>query len=516
MATTAVTQYTTVLPLSAGLPGWVSDNMDKQRLASYDVYDDMYHNNPETFTLMLRGVDDQPILVPTAKSVIKTMSRYVGRGFGFTVPKTVGTPEQQVGAIKAYGDFFKREEVLSKFAIGRKELLRRGDLFWYLQGDTDKPLGSRISLTTLDPRTVFWLTDDNDTNKILGVQVVEHTMVGDKVSVKRQRWLKATHPEHPAFGAAPGATPPPIAYDSIVLEAEGWDGDNPKVVQNIAPIALLAPEITQLPIYHMKNDAETGNLYGSSELRGLERVIAAINQGATDQDIALAMAGLGMYKSSSGGPVADDGVTESDWIIGPGRVVEDESFERVDGVKSVSPSMDHLKYLSSEIDSVAGITDVTRGQVQAQVAESGVALAIRMSPTIDMADEKDVHIKDVFDHILYDLKSWFKAFEGQDFSAVEVVTAFGDKMPRNRDAELKELLELLTAGVVSKQFVQSLLQERFGYDLPEDIMTQISADLSAANAAADPYAQSLGANGAGAQQDATIDPTGQLGGGNIG
>lgn len=512
---TAVTQYSTALPLSGGLPGWVSDNMDKERLAAYDVYDDMYHNNPDTYTLMLRGIDDQPILVPTAKTVIKTQSRYVGRGFGFAVPKTVGAPDVQTAAIKAYGDLFKREEILSKFSIGRKELLRRGDLFWYLQADSDKAPGSRISVTTLDPRTVFWLLDDNDNTKKLGVMVVEHMVVGDKVSIKRQRWLKPIHPEHPNFGAALSAAQPPIAYDSIILEAEGWDSDTPKVVQNVSPIILLAPEITQLPIYHMRNDAETANVYGSSELRGLERVIAAINQGATDQDISLAMAGLGMYTSDSGGPVGDDGVTDSDWIIGPGRVIEDGTFKRVDGVKTVSPSMDHLKYLSSSVDSVAGITDVTRGEVQAQVAESGVALAIRMSPTIDMAEEKDLHIRDVFDHILYDLKSWFKAFEGLDFSTVDVVTAFGDKMPRNRDAEMKELLELLTAGVVSKQYVQEQLQERFGYKLPDDIMAQVGQDLAAANAAADPYGAVAGA----AQltpDTAMIDPTGRLGGDNIG
>lgn len=475
--------YQTVIPLVGSLPSWVTDKMDQERLASYDVYDDMYHNNPDTYALMLRGIDDQPILVPTGKSVIKNMSRYVGRGFGFAVPKTKGTPAEQELAIVTYGEFFKREEILSKFRSGVKELLRRGDLFWYIQGDTEKQPGSRMSIDTLDPRTVFKITAAEDPKSVVGYMVVEQFQDGDKLAVKKQVWRKNNDPLHPNFGN-PVA---PVSYECETIEADGWDGDNPKIIQKIVPLMLLPKEILQLPIYHMKNDAESQNVYGSSELAGLERVIAAINQGASDQDIALAMSGLGMYKSASGGPVGDNGDEGSDWIIGPGRVIEDSTFERIDGVGSIQPSMDHIKYLEEKIDGAVGITDVTRGNVTAEVAESGVALAIRMSPTIDMADEKDVHIKDIFDHVLFDLKSWFLALEGINLVNVDVITAFGDKMPRNRDAEMKELFSLLEAKVISTEFFQSQLVEKFGYKLPENIQDQIAADTKAA-APADPYA----------------------------
>lgn len=483
--------YQTVTPLVGSLPTWVTDKLDQERLASYDLYDDMYHNNPDTYALMLRGLDDMPILIPTAKSVIKNMCRYVGRGFGFAVPKTTGSASEQMLAITMYGELFKREELLSKFKMGIKELLRRGDLFWYIQGDGSKPLGSRISIDTLDPRTVFKMTAPEDPQSVVGYMVVEQFQDGDKLAVKKQVWLKNTSPDHPAYGNAAA----PVTYECETIEADGWDGDDPKIIKKVVPQMFLAKEIIQLPIYHMKNDAESQNPYGSSELRGLERVIAAINQGASDQDIALAMAGLGMYKSNSGGPVGDDGSSESDWIIGPGRVIEDESFERVDGVGSIEPSLEHIKYLENKIDATVGVTDVTRGEVTAEVAESGVALAIRMSPTIDMADEKDVHVKDVFDHILYDLKAWFKALEGVDLVNVEVITAFGDKMPRNRDAEMKELFELLEAKVISVQFFQTMLVEKFGYKLPDDIMTQIEGDTKRSTAAADPYAERVAEEG---------------------
>lgn len=485
-------QYQTVTPLVGALPTWVTQKLDQERIAAYDLYDDMFHNNPDTFALTLRGIDDQPILVPTAKSIINNMSRYVGRGFGFSVPKGKGSDAEQTLAIMTYGDLFKREELLSKFKMGIKEMMRRGDLFWYIQGDSSKPAGSRISVTTVDPRSVFKLTLDDDPNRVVGYMIVEQYLEGDKVAVKRQRWLKNTSPEHPNYGN-PIA---PVAYDSVSIEADGWQGDNPKILKTETKQMLLAPHIVQLPLYHMMNDAETTNTYGSSALRSLERVIAAINQAASDEDIALAMAGLGMWKSGGGNPVGDDGQTPSDWIIGPGRVVEDPTFERIDGVKSVSPSQEHIKYLESSLDGTVGITDVTRGEVQAQVAESGVALAIRMAPTIDMAEEKDLHIKDVMDHILYDLKAWLIDFEGVDLTNVDVITAFGDKMPRNRDAELKELHELLAAGVISVEYFQFLLQEKFGYVLPADINDQIARDKAAA-APVDPYADfGNGANGA--------------------
>lgn len=497
-------QYQTVTPLVGSLPTWVTEKLDQERLAAYDAYDDMFHNNPDTYALMLRGIDDQPVLIPTAKSIINNMSRYVGRGFGFAVPKEKGTDPEQTLAITTYGEFFKREEILSKFKMGIKEMMRRGDLFWYIQADSAKPIGSRISLTTIDPRTVFKIVLDEDPNRVVGYMVVEQYLEGDKIAVKRQRWLKNTSPEHEAYGN-PLA---PVQYDSVSFEVDGWDGDDPKILKTEQAPMLLAPEIVQLPIYHMMNDAETTNIYGSSSLRGLERVIAAINQGASDQDIALAMAGLGMYKSGGAQPVGDDGVTPSDWIIGPGRVVEDPNFERVDGVKSVSPSLEHLHYLEKSLDGTVGITDVTRGEVQAQVAESGVALAIRMSPTIDMAEEKDLHIKDVMDHILYDLKSWFKAFEGVDLTNVDIITAFGDKMPRNRDAEIKELFQLLEAKVISTEYFRAVLVERFGYVFPEDIAAQVSADTAAAQPA-DPYgdfSQQTDPNAQDPNADPTADP----------
>lgn len=479
------TPYSTVTSLMKDKPGWLND-YDAQRLGAYKTYDDMYHSNPGTYELMIRGSDDLPIYVPTAKNVVNTLARYVGRGFGFAVDQEVGTPAVQELAITSIGSFFKRERILSKFAMGKKEWLKFGDQFWYLQADMAKPQGSRLSLKTVDPGLMFEITPKDDPDRIVGWDMVEQIAVGDDTLIQRQRWLKNTSPDHPNFGS-PDA---PVWYQKVTMELEGWETDKPKGLKVEAEF-LLPAGITQLPIYHVKNNAETGNPYGSSELRSLERVIAAINQAVTDEDLALALAGLGVYTTSPGGPV-DRAGNETDWIIGPGEVVEDDTFKRVNGVATVSPSQDHIKYLEAKVDQVAGITDVTRGEVSADVAASGVALAIRMAPTVDAAEEKDLAQKDMWDQLLFDLKTWFLVFEQTNFLEAEITVAFGDKLPGNRQAEIQELIMLMEAKVVSVEYVQGVLADKYGMQFPANMMKQIADAAAAATAAADPYGSRLG------------------------
>lgn len=479
------TPYSTATALITSMPTWVN-TYDAQRLAAYKLYDDMYHNNPGAFQLMLRGSDDLPVYMPTAKSMINTLARYVGRGFDFAVNPDVGTPNAVTQATQTLTEWFKREAVKSKFQMLKKEYMRFGDGFWYLHADPLKPEGRRISIKTIDPGLMFPITDDLDVDKVVGWDMVEQIQVGDETKMQISRWLKNTagneKAKHPFFGN-PEA---PVYFQKLQMDVEGWETEPKNVV--VLEDSYLADGIIHPPIYHWKNNEETGNPFGSSELRSLERVIAGINQAVSDEDLALALAGLGVYSTNAGGPVGDDGQPTS-WFIGPGEVIEDENFKRINGVQSITPSQDHIKYLESSIDSAVGITDVTRGQVSADVAESGVALSIRMAPTVDAADEKDLHIKSVFDQLLHDLKSWFKAYEGIDFTEAEVTTVFGSKLPTNRAADMKELSELLAAGVISAEFYRTELQTKFGYTFPPNMAQQIANEKAAANP--DPYAERL-------------------------
>lgn len=506
------TPYATAIPFVNDVPGWMNE-YDSARLAAYTVYSDMYNNTDGNTEAMLRGSDDLPLYVPTGRSIVNTIARYVGRGYGFTYDDTVGTKVQQESAIAAYQTLFDREKIILKFKMAVKEMIKLGDAFWYITGDTSRPEGSRISIKTVDPALVFPITLDDDPDRVVGYNMVEQITVGDELVIQRQRWLKNTSPDHPDY------TPPvvdpatgkvtggpnydaPIVYDKVTLEIENWESpDEQKIVSTEVPQFYFPAEIKQLPIYHWKNNPESGNPFGNSELKSIERLIAGINQSATDEDTTLALQGIGLYKTKRGGGPVDANGNPTDWVLGPGVVVEDENFDRVDGVKSLVPFQDHLDYLAKQADSVVGITDVTRGAVTAEVAESGVALSIRMAPTIDAATEKDEMIAAVNNQMLYDLKAWFKAFEGLDFGEVVLTTIFGDKIPRNRKDEIAELDNLLERRIISVAYYQEQLTSRFGYQFPESILDDIASDI-AREQPADPYAERL--------NEETVDPEGAV------
>jgi len=495
------TPYATAMPFVESIPGWMNE-YDAARVASYTVYSEMYDNTDGNTSAMLRGTDDLPLYIPNARSIVNTIARYVGRGYGFTYDDTVGTPVEQEAAVAAFQNLFDREQILLKFKMAVKEMIKLGDAFWYITGDSSKPEGSRISIKTVDPALIFPITLDDDPDRVVGYNMVEQITVGDELVIQRQRWLKNTSPDHPDY------TPPvldaatgqwsggpnydaPVVYDKVTLEIENWESpDEQKILSTEIPQHYLPQEIKQLPIYHWKNNPESGNPFGNSELKSLERLLAGVNQSATDEDVTLAIQGLGMYKTSKGGGPVDANGTPTDWVLGPGVVVEDQDFNRVDGVKSVVPFQEHIKYLEDKADSVVGITDVTRGAVTAEVAESGVALSIRMAPTIDAATEKDEMIASVNNQMLYDLKAWFKAFEGLDFGEVVLKTMFGDKIPRNRKDEIAELDNLLERRVISTNYYREQMTTRFGYKFPDDIEDQVAADV-AREQPADPYAERL-------------------------
>src|SRR5690606_6341928 len=123
--------------------------------------DDLFHNDPARYRMMLRGTDEQPIYVPTASTIIKALARYVGKNWGFKVLQPVAdpgetevdaTPEQIALAQVTFGKLFARERLLSRYRGSVAEWLRRGDWCWYVSADPLKRAGSRISVRPVDPR----------------------------------------------------------------------------------------------------------------------------------------------------------------------------------------------------------------------------------------------------------------------------------------------------------------------------------------------------------------------------
>lgn len=506
------TPYSTAMPylVAEASTGW-TDEYDRQRILSYDLYDDLFHNDPLRYRLMLRGSDEKPILVPTAGTIIKTLARYVGKNWGYKVIQPIPDPgedavevtaEQMALAQVTFGKLFARERLLSRYRGGVPEWLRRGDWLWFVSADPKKRAGSRISVRPIDPRRYFPINGDpTDLSRVTGQQLIEEVQVGDKVALYVQTWLKASDPQHPDFGEEePEDAPFDITYEADVYDAKDFgdplkrqrivSSDHPSVGQDYIS------GISQLPIYHIKNNEETDDPFGRSDLAGLESLISGINQAISDEDLSLALMGIGMYTTDSGAPIDETTGQTTDWKLGPNRVVETDEgtkFSKVDGIDSVQPFQDHVKYMKDEARNNAGVADVAMGDVGSS-AFSGVALSIRFAPTLDAVKAKNDNSNGILTQMLHDLKDWFAAFEGIDLGDVDIISVTEDDnlLPFDRETRWKELMEGVAAGIITVEFAVKVLQDQFGYEFPSDYISQVSDAIAAKNAALDPFAARAG------------------------
>jgi hypothetical protein len=492
MPDSIITPYATAMKYYTGDVSSLHGEYEGQRLASYDLYDDLFNNLPETATLLIRGTDDRPVLVPTAKRMINTLSRYVGKNWTYLMEAVsvdedgdpvVADAEAVEDARRAMESLFRRERLEAKFHTGKKAFLRRGDWCWMISADPEKLPGRRITVQEIDPRTYFPLqTDIEDLSRLTGCEIREEILEGEDVAIKVQRWIKAGHVDYAEGWDGD------IGYECLVYAAEDFD-TAPKVLRVVAALEAL-PGVKALPVYHIKNNEEGGDPYGHSDLAGLESVLAGVNQAASDEDLALAIAGLGMYWTDAGAPVDEDG-EPSNWNLGPAEVVEvgaGGKFERVQGISSVEPSQTHIKFLQTEAYGTVGISDVAMGT--ASQVEAGVSLALKLSPVFDAADEKDRAINGVWTQLLHDLRDWFAVYEGTPMDMVDFtsVTSSEDRMPFDREARFTELMELFKSKLVSISFVHNELNARFGYTLDSSEAEAAIAAVAQLAAANDPYA----------------------------
>lgn len=502
------TPYATAMPyiVSTSAAGW-TDEYDRQRLLSYNLYDDLFNNDPSQYKLMLRGTNERPIYVPTAAKLIKSLARYVGKGWGYTCQPSVAdeaagieasTPEQLATAMSAFGNLFARERLLSVFRAGVSEFLRRGDWLWMVSADPLKKAGSRISVRSVDPRRYFPINGDvTDLTRLTGQEIIEEAIMpdGKTVGLLVQTWLKSTDPRHPNYLGAEPDEGFPITYQVQAYDmADFLDPAKRKALAHPSNLPMaIVPGITQLPIYHIKNNEGTDDPFGKSDLAGLESLFSGINQATSDEDISLALMGLGMYWTNSGAPVDEATGEPTAWKLGPNRVVEvddDAEFNKVDGITSVTPFQDHIGFIGGEAQSVMGLSDVSVGTSDTATAESGIALAIKFSPTLDTVRGKNDGINAVLTQMLHDLKQWFDIYEGWDCGSVEVasVTEDGDLLPFDREARWKELMEGVAAGLFTKPYAISVLEEEFGYEFPATYLSDLEANDKANAALLDPFA----------------------------
>lgn len=488
------------------MPTWIPNVLDQQRIQSYQIYEQIFWNVPTTFKLVYRGQEDKPIYVPSGRTIIEATNRYIAPDFGFTVtPRADMTQtinaEVVAQAQEAIADLFTRERFFSKFAGNKRYGLIRGDWLWHVVADPTKPEGARISIYPLDPASYFPIWHPDDLDRILGCHIVETFVdeVTEETLLKRLTYRK---------NETPGG---PISVEEAIYELDDWEGDAAKPKQILRPPTLI-PGITSLPVYHIKNFEEPANPFGSSELRGVERLIGAVNQSISDEELSLSLEGLGLYATDAPRPVNDDG-EPSDWVLGPGRVVEypqGHSFNRINGIGSVAPYQDHVGYLEKRLFQALGVSDAAMGIVDVSVAQSGISLQLQFQPMVAKTNEKDQDILAVHAQLFFDLCSqWFPTFEGLSFEGLRVMPRIGGKIPVDRVAKFTELNDMMDRGVISAAFYR-MEAARLGYVFPEDIADQIAeeqASKAAAEAATDPFLARANAELGEETDDATASAT---------
>lgn len=477
MASGVFTPYSTVAGMFGQKPTWIPDELDIARIQSYQTYEQIYWNVPDIFQISLRGSNELPIYVPSGRTIIDATNRFVCPSFSVTTVDQVtgaATPDS-TEAMLALTNLMRRERFRSKFKGAKRYSLIQGDWIWHLTGDLTKPEGSRLSLVSLDPGMYFPILDDNDVDKIIGVHLVEQYTNNDgEPKIRRLTYRKVPRPD--------GLNS--ISVEEGIFAIDKWAGptDLPEAV--IRPVTLLDPRITQIPVYHIKNFDEPGNPFGSSELRGLERLMAGINQTMSDEDLTLAMEGIGVYATDGSQPM--DPVTKkpTPWRLGPGRVVHSDGtfFHRITGASALNDSYGaHYDRLWEAIKQAGATPDVAIGKVDVSVAQSGVALRLQLAPMLGKAEDKTDLIIDVHTQMFYDIVNmWMPAYEGLTYDGVMVNLAVGDAIPVDRVQRFAELDTMLAGGVIDTEYYREEVK-KLGYVFPDGIGARAKAEFDARN-----------------------------------
>lgn len=467
-------QWSTAKPLHSGYSAWVPDE-DKERIASYHLYEQIYWNVPETFKLVQRGSDSQPIYVPAGRVIVETLHRYMANSMKIVPDPAFGEQNDQALAVQVWTDLTRRERFYSKFNANKRYGIMRGDWAWQILADPKKEAGSRVSIMPIDPASLFPIVHTDEPDTIIGWHIVDQIRDPDsgKYIISRLTYRKTTE----------AGGPSPITMEHILFESDKWGGPGmeEKAIRVITPEFTLPSPIDDLPIYVIPNFDEPGALWGSSEMRGLETLLAAINQGVSDEELTLAMHGLGVYATDAGAPIDEDTGEELPWTIGPARVVEvpqGSLFRRVEGVTSLNPYQEHLEYLHHQVDLAVATPGIAKGKVNVEVAESGVALRLEFGPIIAKGEEKENVVTDVLTNLLFNVPKWYVAYEGTAFNSLiektRYVPIYGEKIPPNKKQQFDDIMSMIEHGVIPLAVGWDMLRA-LGYELPDstEMMTAL-------------------------------------------
>lgn len=462
MASGTFTPYSTGVDFFGTKPSWIPDELDILRIQSYQSYEQMYYNIPDVFKVSLRGTNALPVYVPAARTVIDATNRYYGAQFRVVVS---GTGEVVTAGQMAINDLIKREKFRSKFNGAKRYGLIHGDQIWHLTADESKPVGSRLRLTALDPGMYFPIPDEDDVDRVVGCHLVEQLETEDGPRIRRLTYRKTD-----AGG---------ITVEEGVFKTDKWQGPLDQPEEIIQPVTALPPVITSLPVYHTKNTDQPGDPFGSSEIRGLERLFSALNQTMSDEDLALALMGIGMYATDASQPIDPKTKQPVPWQLGPGRVVHHDGtkFDRVPGVSGLSESYGaHYDRLWEAIRQASSTPEIAIGSVDVSVASSGIALSLQLGPMLAKAGEKNDLLLDTQNQLWYDiLNMWMPAYEETTFTGALIDAVVGDAVPVDREARFAELNDMLDRGVIDTDYYRTEAK-KLGYTFPDGIGAKAKAE----------------------------------------
>lgn len=464
------TTYSTIAPLLGTLPGWVPA-VDKLRIAAYLKYDQIYWSSEEGFDQILRGDNENPVFLPTARTLVNTLDRYTAPGFTYRI-EGVDAQAAQIITI-ALKNLFDREKFISLFNAFKLQGGKLGDSLLHLVADPAKPAGKRLSLYKVDPATYFPVYDLEDPNRIVKVHLAEQVTHGSDTLVSRLTYEKVT--------AEDGSSVILRSHGLFKTDGNWWELTKPEVV--ILAEEQLPPEISSFPVYHYKNGDPTEQ-FGSSSMRGLESVFTGINQSISDEDLTLAMEGLGVYATEGPPPLDNDG-NETEYVLGPARVLSNANgLKRINGATNIQPYGDHIERLEDSAYGSVGASDVALGKDTS--AEAGIALQIRLGPIMATTQKMDDELVALMTQFFYDLQFWLQVYEelpllapveGRLQPKVDIIPVIGQKMPVNLTEVITQVATLRNCvpPVISLRTSLALLRAA-GMMIPEDELVQLATE----------------------------------------
>jgi hypothetical protein len=460
--------YVTAEPYLGLVPQWMHDS-DAKRVEAYRLYQAMYWTEPRGLRIK-RPDGEQAVQLPDPKTVVNTTAHYFCKGLRVTMPPA----SQDAGLGLVLKAFLKRERFVSKFMVAKRQGVGFGDFLLHLTADPGAPAGARVSINSVDPGEFFPVWDDDDLEKKVAVHLARQELINEgdprreRVMIRRKTYRYV----RPGRGLNRQ-----VWVEEGLYDPETWFKTGGRPSRVIMEPVRLPDAVQTIPVYHFRNQPWRGDPFGSSELRGMEGLFQAVDQTMTDEQIALRLEGRGVYVTDAPSPVSEDG-EEEDWEVSPGKVLqvgEGRRFDRVQGVDSVTPFLDHVGKLQGSLWEASGTPEVARGKVEVSAVESGIALAIQFSPVLAKIEDREAEAIDVLGNLWFDWAGWMREFEGVTFPEPPEIT-LGDKLPLNEDAFLTRMSLLLKDGIVSREWVRGQIRSRLGLDIPSSMEEQVLAE----------------------------------------